>query len=163
MRIMFNKLESTPIKGYSKILWIVLTAALVMACNDSDSSSVAKSERPAGSPLFTKIDAASSQLHFRNDNIQKDLQFNFLTYPNSMSGSGVAVGDVDNDGLPDLFFGSNFGQDMLYRNKGNMQFEDITQAAGINAANGFTTGVTMLDVNNDGWVISSNCILPLFR
>ena len=67
------------------------------------------------------------------------------------NGAGVAVGDIDNDGLPDLFFAGNMVSSRLYRNKGNMQFEDITAKAGV-TTHGRATGVTMLDVNDDGYL-----------
>ncbi|PYN64033.1 MAG: hypothetical protein DMD93_23020, partial [Candidatus Rokuibacteriota bacterium] len=67
---------------------------------------------------------------------------NFLNYYN---GGGVAVGDVDGDGLPDLYFTSNVGPNRLYRNKGNYRFEDITERAGVADPEGWKTGVTMAD------------------
>jgi len=67
-----------------------------------------------------------------------------------MACSGVATGDVDNDGLIDVFFGSNFGLDVLYKNMGDFIFQDVSAAASVTGNDGFTTGVTMFDVNIDG-------------
>src|SRR6185436_6475731 len=62
------------------------------------------------------------------------------------------VGDIDNDGLPDLYFSSNLGSNRLYRNLGNYKFEDITDRAGVSGPPGWKTGVTMADVNGDGFL-----------
>src|SRR5438445_6818712 len=67
-------------------------------------------------------------------------------------GGGVAVGDINNDGLPDLYFTSNVGPNRLYLNKGDYRFEDVTDRAGVADSDGWKTGVTMADVNGDGFV-----------
>src|SRR5690349_21565395 len=75
--------------------------------------------------------------------------FNVLTDPYIYNGAGVAVGDIDNDGLPDLFFAGNMVSSRLYLNKGDMRFEDITERAGVRTST-WATGATMVDINNDG-------------
>ncbi|MGH7698944.1 MAG: VCBS repeat-containing protein, partial [Gemmatimonadales bacterium] len=77
-------------------------------------------------------------------------EFNIINYLNYYNGGGVAAGDVDGDGRPDLYFTSNLGPDRLYRNLGDYRFEDITERAGVGREQGWTTGVTMTDVNGDG-------------
>jgi hypothetical protein len=79
-------------------------------------------------------------------------ELNILNYLYYYNGGGVAAGDIDNDGLPDLYFTSNLGPDRLYLNKGNYQFEDITERAGVRGPEGWTSGVTMADVNADGFL-----------
>ncbi|MES2647692.1 MAG: VCBS repeat-containing protein [Bacteroidota bacterium] len=80
----------------------------------------------------------------------KDL--NVLTYRNFYNGGGVAIGDIDNDGLPDVFFTANMGSNKLYKNKGNFQFEDISARAGFIEKKDWSTGVVMVDINHDGWL-----------
>ena len=79
-------------------------------------------------------------------------EFNILNYLYYYNGAGVAVGDVDGDGLQDLYFSSNLGSNRLYRNKGNYTFEDITERAGVKGPEGWKTGVTMADVNGDNHI-----------
>ncbi len=100
---------------------------------------------------FTKIGTDQSGISFKNM-IREDLEFNFLNYPYLYTGAGVAVGDIDNDGLQDIYLTANFGPNKLYKNNGNFEFEDITSASKTEDYQGFKTGVTMLDVNNDGWL-----------
>ncbi|MEO6547882.1 MAG: VCBS repeat-containing protein [Ferruginibacter sp.] len=91
----------------------------------------------------------SSGINFSNDITESESQ-NIFTYEYMYNGAGVAVGDVNNDGLQDIFFTANQLPDQLYLNKGNMQFEDITGAAKIAGKAGWKTGVSMADVNSDG-------------
>jgi enediyne biosynthesis protein E4 len=84
--------------------------------------------------------------------LPEDSSFNFISYLYYYNGGGVAVGDVNNDGLPDLYFTSNIGPNRLYLNKGDYRFEDITARAGVADSIGWKTGVTMADVNGDGYV-----------
>lgn len=101
--------------------------------------------------LFSKISAQESGINFRNE-IRETMEFNFLNYAYVYAGAGVAAGDIDNDGLVDLYFTANFGPNKLYKNKGDFQFEDITSSSKTEDYQGFATGATMLDVNNDGWL-----------
>ncbi len=84
------------------------------------------------------------------NNLPEKPDFNILNYLYYYNGAGVAVGAVDGDGLPDLYFTSSLGANRLYRNLGNYKFEDITAKAGVADSVGWKTGVTMADVNGDG-------------
>src|SRR5205814_4715613 len=101
-------------------------------------------------PLFRLLSQAQTGVTFANTITTSDsvnVQTNVYLY----NGAGVAVGDIDNDGLPDIFFAGNMVSSRLYLNKGNMRFQDITQHAGV-TTNRWVTGVTMVDINNDGYL-----------
>jgi hypothetical protein len=104
---------------------------------------------PASPPLFELLKPEATGVTFANK-LPETADFNVLNYLYYYNGGGVAVGDIDGDGLPDLYFTSNIGPNKLYRNKGNYQFEDITDKAGVADADGWKSGVTMADVNGDG-------------
>lgn len=108
-----------------------------------------KKENP--NALFTELSPTATGISFKNL-VRESEEFNVLTYGYFYQGGGVAVGDVNNDGLPDLYFTGNMMASKLYLNKGNFEFEDITESAGVAAAGLWNTGVTMADVNGDGFL-----------
>lgn len=103
------------------------------------------------STTFSKIPSSHSNINFVNT-VTENTDFNFLNYSYIYNGGGVAVGDINHDGLEDIYFTSNQGSNKLYLNKGNFVFEDITKSAGVEDNQGWSTGVTMVDINNDGWL-----------
>lgn len=105
----------------------------------------------AEKPLFTLLDARSTSVDFVNQ-LDFDEKFNIYTYRNFYNGGGVALGDINNDGLIDIYFTANMKGNRLYLNKGNMEFEDITEKAGVAGTRSWSTGVSMADVNGDGWL-----------
>ena len=107
--------------------------------------------RRTAPPPFELLDAKQTGITFANT-LPADTSFNILNYLYYYNGGGVAVGDVNNDGLPDLYFTSNLGANRLYLNKGGYRFEDITERAGVADSVGWKSGVTMADVNGDGYV-----------
>jgi enediyne biosynthesis protein E4 len=124
----------------------LIAALLLLNWSCQPSSSVAPDDGPMLSlgPEETGIDFVNQ--------LSTSLERNIIEYLYYYNGGGVAIGDIDNDGLEDIFFTSNEGPDKLYLNKGNLQFEDITAQAGIFADDAWSTGVTMVDINNDGYL-----------
>ncbi|HEY6210019.1 MAG TPA: VCBS repeat-containing protein [Gemmatimonadales bacterium] len=107
--------------------------------------------RSARAPsLFRLLSPAQTGVTFANAIATND-SLNAQTDVYVYNGAGVAVGDIDNDGLPDIFFTGNMVSSRLYLNKGNMRFEDITRSAGL-TTNRWATGATMVDINNDGYL-----------
>lgn len=100
---------------------------------------------------FTELSATETGLEFRNEIVETQ-HTNIMTYEYSYNGAGVAAGDINNDGLPDLYFSGNSVPNKLYINKGNWKFEDITLSSKTEGRKDWKTGVTMADVNGDGWL-----------
>jgi enediyne biosynthesis protein E4 len=99
--------------------------------------------------LFTKLDASLTGIDFQNE-VKNGKNMNIFKYRNFYNGGGVAIGDINNDGLADVFFTSNQGTNKLYLNKGNFKFEDISTKSGIEGKKAWSTGVVMVDINGDG-------------
>ncbi|MBS1504452.1 MAG: VCBS repeat-containing protein, partial [Bacteroidetes bacterium] len=111
-----------------------------------------KSDKPdAKDALFQLVPSAESGISFDNK-VSDEGGFNVFNYRNFYNGGGVAIGDVNNDGKPDIFFTSNQGENKLYINKGNWKFEDVSAKAGVKGYHRWHTGVTMVDINGDGWL-----------
>ncbi len=92
-----------------------------------------------------------SGITFRNA-VENTKTMNIFSYRNFYNGGGVAIGDINNDKLPDIYFTNNTGPNALYLNEGNFHFKDITATAGVGGKNLWSTGVVMVDVNGDGWL-----------
>jgi len=106
----------------------------------------------ASDNLFTSLSSSKTNIHFTNT-LEKQKAFGILYYLYYYNGGGVATGDVNNDGLTDIYFTANSnGNNKLYLNKGNFEFEDITEKAGVAGSSDWCTGVTMADVNGDGFL-----------
>ncbi len=102
--------------------------------------------------LFTEIPSSHTNITFAN-HLEKKKLFNILYYLYYYNGGGVSTGDINNDGLPDIYFTANSkGNNKLYLNKGNFVFEDITDKAGVAGSSDWCSGVTMADVNGDGFL-----------
>ena len=110
---------------------------------------------------FEKINSDQSGIHFNNE-IKDNDTLNVLDIENIYNGGGVGIADINNDGLPDIYFTGNMVPNKLYLNKGNFKFEDITDAAGVGGKGQWSRGVSMVDINNDGLMDIYVCatILP---
>jgi hypothetical protein len=102
------------------------------------------------STAFELLDSAQTGISFLNQVENKD-KFNIFSYRNFYNGGGVGIIDINNDGLQDILFTGNQVNNKLYLNKGNFKFEDITESAGLKGYGGWSTGVSIVDINQDGY------------
>ena len=128
---------------------------------------VACTHQPAEKPLFQALDSTRTGIGFVNK-LQNTDSLSILDYLYFYNGGGVAAGDINNDGLTDLYFVSNQGPNKLYLSKGNangssLQFADVTAQAGVAGQADWQTGVTMADVNGDGWLDIYVCAVSKFK
>lgn len=123
-----------------KYSYIALSLILAFSC---------KQKEEKAPTLFQELDPAVSGVKFSND-LSFDEDFNIFTYRNYYNGGGVALGDVNQDGLLDIYLTANLGPNRLYLNRGNLKFEDVTEQAGVAGTRAWSTGVAMADVNGDG-------------
>jgi hypothetical protein len=124
-----------------KFTWVFGFGLVLFSCKEEKSS-----ESP---PLFGLLSSEQTGITFQNQ-LASTPENNILEYLYFYNGGGVAAGDINGDGLVDLYFTGNQVPNKLYLNKGNFQFEDITESAGVSGDGGWSTGVTMADVNGDG-------------
>ncbi len=108
-------------------------------------------EEVKSAKIFASLNHTKSNINFKNTLVEND-SLNYFTYSYLYMGGGVAVGDINNDGLQDIYFTGNQVANKLYVNKGNLEFKDITKEAGVAGDSRWYTGVTMADVNNDGFL-----------
>lgn len=131
-----------------KNLLYIIIFFLVFSCKDSY---VKKKKTSNAETLFSLVQNTHTGIHFKNT-VKQDVDFNYIEYLYAFNGAGVSIGDINNDGLEDIYFTSNQNSNELYINKGNFKFVDVTKEAGVEDSEGWSTGVTMVDINNDGWL-----------
>jgi hypothetical protein len=123
-----------------KVNSVILLLMLLTGC---------ASKKKVEAPLFEALDSKRTGLDF-NNHLSYTQEFNLFKYIYFYNGSGIGAGDFNNDGLIDLFFGSNQQQNKLYLNTGNLKFKDVTSTAAIPQDSGWSTGISVVDINNDG-------------
>ncbi|WP_090148442.1 VCBS repeat-containing protein [Dyadobacter soli] len=123
----------------SRISVFLAALCALFSCSDPEKNTNA---------LFQEMDASETGIDFVNK-VEDREDINIFNYRNFYNGGGVSIGDINNDGLPDIYFTANMGENKLYLNKGNWKFEDITAKAGVAEADKWSTGVVMVDVNGD--------------
>ncbi|WP_224485172.1 VCBS repeat-containing protein [Robertkochia aurantiaca] len=125
---------------------IAAVCTLLFSCDSEKSETAEHMEQPS---LFTLMSPEETGLRFLNE-VENQPDFNIFKYRNFYNGGGVAIGDINNDGLPDVYLTANMGKNKLFLNKGDMKFEDISASAGIEGNKPWSTGVNMVDINQDG-------------
>ncbi|MCA9406922.1 MAG: VCBS repeat-containing protein, partial [Candidatus Omnitrophica bacterium] len=122
------------------IIYLLILNILIAGCREKESS------------LFTLMPSGKTGIEFSNDIVETEAN-NIMTYQYMYNGAGVALGDVNNDGLSDIYFAGNSVSNKLYLNKGDWKFEDVTDQMNLSGRTGdWKTGVSMVDINGDGWL-----------
>ena len=131
----------------------LLPALYLAACTGNEQKQEPSAGRTAAPPvdshLFSLLPSSYTGIHFEN-RLKETPELNVFTYRNFYNGGGVAVGDLNGDGLPEVMLTSNQHGNKLYLNKGHFEFEDVTDEAGVRGKGLWATGVTFADVNSDG-------------
>ena len=135
-----EKVKSNTLMSIIRQICIAVTVIIIFSC---------KNETSKDPVLFEVLDSKQTGIDFSN-NLTYNKEFNLFKYMYFYNGSGVGAGDFNNDGLIDLFFGSNQSTNKLYLNKGQMHFNNVTKEAAIPDDGGWTTGISVVDINNDG-------------
>ncbi len=143
----YKKVESN-YSRYNQNLFILILVSGILSVFGCQVEKTEINEIPT---KFKNIPITESNIKFRNEVIENNV-FNFFNYIYIYNGGGVAIGDINNDGLKDIYFSSNQGSNKLYLNKGKLKFEDVTKEFGVEDNMGWSTGVSMIDINNDGWL-----------
>lgn len=132
-------------------IYILFFLSLCWACQNTESSLKETATH------FDAVPAEYSGLSFSNNILENDT-LNYYTFPYLYMGGGISLGDINNDGLIDIYLTGNMVPNRLYLNKGNLQFEDISEQAGVMGDGRWYTGTTMMDINADGWLDIYVCV-----
>lgn len=133
-----------------KSVHVTFLSVFLMACG-STSLEQTNTHVNEGTSLFTLLDPRQTGIDFVN-HLEESNEMNLHIYEYAYNGGGVGIGDINNDGLADIYFTGAMSSNKLYLNRGEWQFEDISERAGVAAAHSWCTGVTMVDINADGYL-----------
>ncbi len=152
---------------YNGLLTSIVSILFILCfCCGSESTASSNPDSSAAQSksktLFRLVSPSESGIHFSNQ-LNETNDINYYQWDYLYNGGGSAIGDLDNDGLPEVYFTGTISGDKLYKNKGNLSFEDITDDAGIGGRGGLKTGVTMVDINNDGLLDIYVCRSGFFK
>jgi len=138
----------------NRLLWIIGIWVLIsISCQTNhETTPISPTKNKKTEPkIFEKQTSDQTNITFNNQ-LSEDSVINYFTYPYIYMGGGVAIGDLNNDDLADIYFTGNMVDNQLYINKANLQFEEVSQKAKVSSDKRWVTGVTMVDVNADGWL-----------
>ncbi|TDN83052.1 VCBS repeat protein [Salegentibacter sp. 24] len=136
---------------YQLVFSLILFKLLFISCTNDKKEDRIQEEIQNENALFSKMSSNQTGIDFENT-ISNTKKFNIFKYRNFYNGAGVGIGDINNDGLPDIYLTSNLGRNKLYLNKGNFKFEDITKSSGTAGTKNWSTGVSLVDINHDGYL-----------
>ncbi len=142
--IKFKKMKAEIRTAITSIIHFFILSCVFVSCNN-------KANTGNKNALFELLPSSQTGIYFENTVVDSK-ELNIFNFRNFYNGGGVAIGDINNDGLADIFFTANQGSNKLYLNKGNLKFEDITETADLKSEGKWYTGVTMVDINGDGWL-----------
>ena len=131
----------------NKVLSLLIVLFLGVSCNTKEK--IDEEHLGNNKTLFSLLTSDKTGIDFINK-VKNQKDFNIFKYRNFYNGGGVAIGDINNDGLVDIYMTANMGANKLYLNKGNLKFEDISLSAGVEGNKPWSTGVSMVDINQDG-------------
>lgn len=131
--------------------FLLLLSLFLYQCQPSEQQAESGEYRAPADAVFQELPTSQTGIDFVNE-VQNQADFNIFSYRNFYNGGGVAIGDINNDHLPDIYFTNNMGANELYLNQGDFKFTDVTEQAGVAGTRGWSTGVVMVDINADGWL-----------
>ncbi|AVR46709.1 RNA-binding protein [Christiangramia fulva] len=130
-------------------IFSLATLMVLFSCKSDEENKSAAVEKVNKNTLYSLMPSSETGVTFVNE-VKNRPDFNIFKYRNFYNGGGVAIGDINNDGLPDIYLSGNMKPNKLYLNKGNFKFEDISKSAGVEGNKPWSTGVNMVDINQDG-------------
>ncbi|TBN05455.1 hypothetical protein EYD45_04040 [Hyunsoonleella flava] len=133
-----------------RVILILLFVSTALSCRENDNKEH-NFDNAVKEKVFAKVLPEDTGIAFKNMLVENDT-LNYFTYPYIYMGGGIAAGDVNNDGLTDLFFSGNMVDNKLYINQGDLKFKDITEESGLSGDRRWYTGTTMADINGDGFI-----------